>query len=211
MAVSTQPRSAAKRSGKTVDVDFYFDPVCPWAWRTSLWMREVAKVRPVNIHWKFLSLESINTTRPGGQVKDTHLTARDPFKVMALARRELGDDAVDRLYLAFGRARHDRKENIGEREVILAAIEEAGLDKNLFDRALADDGIKQELDREQEQIASRGGFGVATLVVGDNDPIFGPVINPVPQGEEAGEMWDHVQYFIGRPEFFELKREIRRS
>lgn len=210
MAVSTEARGATQRTGKTQAIDFYFDPVCPWAWRTSLWIREVAKVRPLTIHWKFLSLESINTTRPGGQVKESHLTARDPFKVMLLARREQGDDAVDRLYLAFGKARHERQQNLGQREVILAAIEEAGLDQDLLDRALADPSVKEELDREQEQIAAKGGFGVATIVVEGFDPIFGPVINPPVLGEAAGEMWDHLEYFIRRPEFFELKREIRR-
>jgi 2-hydroxychromene-2-carboxylate isomerase len=210
MAVSTEARSATERTGKTQEINFYFDPVCPWAWRTSLWIREVAKVRPINIHWKFLSLESINTTRPGGQVKESHLTARDPFKVMLLARRELGEEAVDKLYLAFGKARHDRKENFGEREVILAALDEAGLERGLLDRALADASIQDELAQEQEQIASKGGFGVATIEIEGFDPMFGPVINPVPQGEDAGEMWDHFEYFIRKPEFFEMKREIRR-
>ena len=210
MAVSARDRTASAKKGKTQEIDFYFDPVCPWAWRTSLWIREVAKVRPITIHWKFLSLESINTTRPGGQVKESHLTARDPFKVMALVRREEGDEAVDRLYLALGRARHDRKENFGERDVLLACLDESGLDRGLLDRALADESIKQEIDREQEAIAAIGGFGVPTIVLEGFDPLFGPVINPVPTGEDAGQMWDHFEYFLRRPDFFELKREIRR-
>jgi predicted DsbA family dithiol-disulfide isomerase len=210
MAVSTQRKSATERKGKTQEIDFYFDPVCPWAWRTSVWIREVAKVRPISIRWKFLSLESITTTRPGGQVKESHLTARDPFKVMALVRRELGEEAVDRLYLALGQARHDRKENFGERDVLLACLDQAELDRGLLDRALADPSLKQELEQEQEAIAQVGGFGVPTVVVEGFDPLFGPVINPVPTGEEAGEMWDHMEYFIRRPDFFELKREIRR-
>src|SRR2546422_11346933 len=104
MATVTQKVPSQSEMTQKQAVDFYFDPVCPWAWRTSLWIREVAKVRPVTVHWKFLSLESINTTRPGGQVKDSHLTARNPFKVMALVRRELGDEAVSQLYLALGQA-----------------------------------------------------------------------------------------------------------
>ena len=124
MAVSTAPRGATEKSGQTTEIDFYFDPGCPWAWRTSLWIREVAKVRPVTIHWKFLRLESINTTR-GGEVKQGHIQARDSFKLMALARREQGDEAIDRLYLALGQAKHDRKENLAERDVLLRAIAEA--------------------------------------------------------------------------------------
>jgi predicted DsbA family dithiol-disulfide isomerase len=210
MAVHTDSRGVSVQQGKPQDIDFYFDPVCPWAWRTSLWIREVAKVRPISVHWKFLSLELINSTRPGGQVKDSHLSARDPFRVMALARRQQGDDAVDRLYSAFGEARHERKENIGERDVILACLEQAGLDGGLLDHALADESTRQEIQREEEAIAEVAGFGVPTIVIDGFDPMFGPVINPVPSGEEAGLMWDHTEYFIRRQDFFELKREKRR-
>jgi predicted DsbA family dithiol-disulfide isomerase len=210
MAVHTDSRDVSVQQGKPQDIDFYFDPVCPWAWRTSLWIREVAKVRPISVHWKFLSLELINSTRPGGQVKDSHLSARDPFRVMALARRQQGDDAVDRLYSAFGEARHERKENIGERDVILACLEQAGLDRGLLDRALADESTREEIQHEEEAIAEVAGFGVPTIVIEGFDPMFGPVINPVPSGEEAGLMWDHTEYFIRRQDFFELKREKRR-
>jgi predicted DsbA family dithiol-disulfide isomerase len=210
MAVSTETRTATESRGKTQHVDFYFDPVCPWAWRTSLWIREVAKVRPITVHWKFLSLELINTTRPGGQVKDSHLSARDPFRVMALARREQGDEAVDRLYIALGQARHERNENIGEREVILACLDQARLEGSLLDRALADESTKQEIQQEEEAIAEVGGFGVPTIVIDGFDPMFGPVINPVPEDEEAGVMWDHTEFMIRCRGFFELKRDIRR-
>jgi predicted DsbA family dithiol-disulfide isomerase len=207
MAVSTERRAAMESRGKTLEVDFYFDPLCPWAWRTSLWMREVMKVRPVTVRWKFLSLEWINLARPDGNPKETQRRARDPFRVMALARREHGDEAVNRLYLAFGHARHDRDENIGERDVIRRCIAEAGFDASLLERAMADDTTRREVRADEEAIATMGAFGVPTLVIGDSLPLFGPVINPVVTGEEAGEMWDHTAYFVQRRDFFELKRE----
>jgi 2-hydroxychromene-2-carboxylate isomerase len=210
MAVSTAPQSATEKSGQTTEIDFYFDPGCPWAWRTSLWIREVAKVRPVTVHWKFLRLESINTTRPGGEVKEGHIQARDSFKLMALARREQGDEAVDRLYLALGQARHERKQNLAERQVLLGCLEQAGLEASLLDRALADASLAAELEQEETSIETAGGFGVPTIVLAGRDPLFGPVVNPPASGEEAGEMWDHFVYFLNRPDFFELKREIRR-
>ena len=211
MVVSTRSRGAKDERTKTLDIDFYFDPVCPWAWRTSLWIREVARVRPITIHWKFLSLEYINTHRPGGHVRESHVTARDGFKLMTLARREHGDEAVDKLYLALGQARHDRKENLGDREVLLRALDEAGLERGLLDRALADETLAAEFEQEQVHISSLGGFGVPTIVIAGCDLMFGPVINPVATGEEAGEMWDHTEYYIRRQDFFELKREIRRG
>src|SRR5829696_2609642 len=102
-------------NGSGQQVQFYFDILCPWAWRTSLWIREVAKVRPIDVHWKFLSLEEVNRTT--GAMKESHTTSRGPFRTMVLVRRQGGDDAVDRLYLALGRARHERKEEMNDPSV----------------------------------------------------------------------------------------------
>lgn len=201
---------AAERHGSGVQtVEFYFDPICPWAWRTSLWIREVRNVRPVAVNWRFLSLELINTRREGGEVRETHRMSRVPFDLLALARREHGEDGVDRLYLALGQARHERKEDISQREVLAAALEAAGLDPALLERALADASLAQEVEREHEAIAARGAFGVPTLVLDGCAPMFGPVINPVPTGEAAGLLWDHVRYLLEQPGFYELKRAIR--
>jgi 2-hydroxychromene-2-carboxylate isomerase len=185
-------------------VDFYFDPMCPWAWRTSLWIREVARVRPVDVRWKFMSLEEIN--RPLGTVKESHPQARAPFRTMVLARRLGGEEAVDKLYAALGQARHVEKKNLGEAEVIKAALEQAGLNTSLLDEALSDPSTEQEYLAEHKAIAERGGFGVATIVIDGGEPIFGPVIEPVPSGEEAGRMFDHVVALSQFDHFYELKR-----
>lgn len=89
-------------------VDFYLDPACPWAWRTSLSMREVARVRPVDVRWKCLSLEEINRVR--GTLREAHQASRAPFRALVLARRTGGQPAIDRLYAALGAARHDRED-----------------------------------------------------------------------------------------------------
>ncbi len=194
---------AAKGNGRT-SVDFYFDPLCPWAWRTSLWVREVAKVRPIDVHWKFLSLEEIN--RGTDHARDSQRASRAPFRTMTLARRLGGEDAIDRLYLALGKARHERKEDLAEVSVVKASLEEAGLSSSLYDEALGDPSTEREYAAEHKLIAEQGGFGVATLVIDGGPPIFGPVINPVPSGEEAGELFDHVAALSKDKYFFELKR-----
>ncbi len=190
-------------NGRT-SVDFYLDPVCPWSWRTSLWIREVAKVRPIDIHWKFLSLEEIN--RAAGTLKESHPQSRGPFRVMTLARRKHGDEAVDKLYLAFGEARHDRQEDLSDEAVTRSAIEEAGFSPSLLDEALNDPSTQEEYLAEHKVVVERGGFGVATLEIDGSDPIFGPVINPVPDGEEAGKLFDHVAAMSTLKYFYEIKR-----
>ena len=190
------------------EVRFYFDPICPWAWRTSLWIREVRQVRPVRVCWSFLTLDGINRAA-GNPPKESHQQSLKSFRVLALARRVGGDAAVDRLYLALGRARHERRQHLGEMAVLEAALDEAGLDRGLLDAALADPSTEEEVQEEHAAIAAAGGFGVPTLVVDGAAPMFGPVIDAVPTGEAAGELWDHVAWLIRQPHFFELKREGR--
>jgi predicted DsbA family dithiol-disulfide isomerase len=192
-------------NGKAQEVQFYFDPICPWAWRTSLWIREAAKVRPIDVRWKFLSLDLVNRAA-GNEPKPGHLQSWKPFRAMALARRQGGQEAVDRLYLAIGRARHERQEPLGDEGMIAAALDEAGLDRGLLAAALADASTEQEVREEHAGIAATGGFGVPTLVVDGVKPLFGPVIDDVPEGEAAGELWDRVRWLMDHPNFLELKR-----
>ncbi len=193
-------------SGRSV-VDFYFDPVCPWAWRTSRWIREVARVRPVEVHWKCLSLEEIN--RAPGTLRDEHARSRRPFRTLVLARRRGGADAIDRLYAALGAARHERKQDLGDPATVKAALVEAGLSDGLYDEALGDPTTEREYLAEHAAVAERGGFGVPTLVIDGGAPIFGPVIDPVPVDEEAGVLFDHVAGLSRVSTFFELKRNRR--
>jgi 2-hydroxychromene-2-carboxylate isomerase len=187
-------------------VDFYLDTACPWSWRTAVWMHEVARVRPVDVHWKFFSLEEVN--RPAGAVRDGHIASRRTFRTMVLGRRRGGDQAVDALYQAFGTARHEHKKELDE-STTRACIEQAGFPMSWLDEAMADPSTEEEYLAEHRAIAARGCFGVASLVIDGSEPVFGPVIVPVPTGEEAGELWDHVKWMSTRRYFFELKRTRR--
>jgi 2-hydroxychromene-2-carboxylate isomerase len=186
-------------------IAFYFDPTCPWAWRTSLWIREVERVRPIRVAWRLFSLYGINTTT-GDQLKPSHLRSRETFRALTLARREGGDDAIGRLDLALGRARHERDEDLGSPAVMQAAIAAAALDPTLPERALDDPTTDQEWQDEHAAAVTMGIFGVPTLIAGDAAPVFGPVIDQVPMGEAAGQLWDHTLWYSHQPYFYELKR-----
>lgn len=190
------------------EVVFYFDPVCPWAWRASLWIREVAKVRNFKVNWKFLSLSAVNAGQDS--LKEAHSQSLPLFRAMALARRTGGEEAVDRLYLALGKARHERKEEFTNPATVTAALQEAGFDEELLARALEDSTTLDEVQAEHSQAVSLKGFGVPTLVIkanGQESPaMFGPVISKVLGGEEAGQLWDRIEWLMWQPDFFELKR-----
>ncbi len=188
---------------------FYFDPVCPWAWRTSLWIREVAKVRPLSVEWDFLSLQAVNSGKE--TLKDTHFRSEGIFRTMALVRRQYSPEEanklIDKLYLEIGQACHDRKEDIGQPEPVKAALQSAGLDPALYEQAMQDPATLDDVQQAHSRSVELGSFGVPSLMLPENTKTtFGPVIDRVPTGEDAGQLWDHVAWMMGRPEFFELKR-----
>ena len=191
-------------SNGATSIDFYLDTACPWSWRTSVWIREARKVRPIDIRWKFFSLEEVN--KPMNTVKEGHIASRRTFRTMVLARRRHGEDAVDKLYWEFGQAKHERGEDLADEAVVRSCIEAAGFSPSLLDEALADPTTEQEYLDEHKAIAEKGAFGVASLVIEGSEPLFGPVIIPVPEGEEAGELWDGIKLMSTKKYFYELKR-----
>jgi predicted DsbA family dithiol-disulfide isomerase len=187
----------------TTRLTFYFDPLCPWAWLTSLWIREVRRHRPIEVEWKFFSLAGVNEREDKWH---------GPLRIAALARREGDNDAVDRVYLALGRLFHERTDSF---EIIddLATVArpylvDVGLDPDLATRALSDQSTVDDVVNEQKDaIDHLGAFGVPWLVIGDEEyGFFGPVINEALLGEEALALWDHFLFMGTRPYLFELKR-----
>jgi predicted DsbA family dithiol-disulfide isomerase len=187
-------------------VTFYFDPICPFAYKTSLWIREARAVRPIEIDWRFLSLRAINEKT--GKLKESHSMSIPSFRVMAKARREKGEECIDVLYAHIGRLRHEEKMDISQHDVIAQAVRESGLDPAIVDRALNDDSTLVDVEDDHNSGVVKGAFGVASIEInGDKRAFFGPVLSEVPTGERAGELWDHFAWMISQPEFFEIKRE----
>jgi hypothetical protein len=89
----------------SADIRFYFDPVCPFAWLTSKWVRMVAAQRDYAIDWRFISLRMINsgidyeTHFPAGY-EEGHTSGLRLLRVAARARAEHGRAAVGPFYEA---------------------------------------------------------------------------------------------------------------
>src|SRR5690242_291465 len=189
-------------------INFHFDPLCPLAWRTALWIREVRKVRPIDITWRFFSLEVVN--RKEGVVPDFQNDGSwAAERTLALARRQGGNDAVERLYLALGAAQHGRRESIKQLGILRAAAQQANLDSAIVDEALADEStINDVLADHEEAVRRYRAFGVLTIAIEGLDVgFYGPIIQDVPRGDDAGEMWDYTSWALRQPNLFELKRD----
>jgi predicted DsbA family dithiol-disulfide isomerase len=188
-------------------INFHFDPLCPLAWRTALWVREVREVRPVDIHWRLFSLEVVN--RKEGVEPDYVSNGWTALRTLALARRLKGNEAIEKLYIALGNAQHGRREGIRERSVVEACAQEAGLGEGFVATALSDESTIQDvLNDHQEAVKRYHAFGVPTIAIEGSDVgYYGPIIHTVPSGQEAAELWDYTAWALKQPNIFELKRD----
>lgn len=188
-------------------INFHFDPQCPLAWRTALWVREVHQIRPVSIDWRLFSLEIVN--RKEGVQPDYISSGWLALRSLALARRLRGNEGIEKLYVALGNAAHGRKESIREQSVVAACAREAGFGENFVETVLADEQTIQEVAADHEEAVKRyHAFGVPTIAFEGSDVgFYGPIIHSVPTGDEAGELWDYTAWALRQPNIFELKRD----
>ncbi len=204
------------------DLNFYFDPVCPFAWLTSTWVRQVAAQRDYAVDWRFISLRLLNAhidyaTHFPPDYEAGHTAGLRLLRVASRVRAEHGRAAVGPLYEAFGRHIFEADQQPdpavgGSRDYAAAILAEVGLPAALADAvddASADAGIQAETD---EALALTG-KDVGTPILHFRPPeglaFFGPVISRRPSDAEAVELWDHVVALAGFPGFAELKRSLR--
>jgi 2-hydroxychromene-2-carboxylate isomerase len=192
-------------------VRFHFDPLCPWAWQSSKWIREVEKVRDIEVEWRLFSLQLIND-KGEDPLADVHVRGTPALRTMALVRREGGNHAVGRVYEELGKRIHEDPSEDLDQAAVRSSLVDSGLDPSIVDRALDDDSTMEDIRAEHEAAVSEAGaFGVPTIVLATGQGMFGPVIARAPTGEAAGELWDHVEWMIRQDGFFELKRERDRK
>ncbi|MFD0774445.1 disulfide bond formation protein DsbA [Streptomonospora algeriensis] len=200
-----------RASGETVSVDFWFDPLCPWAWITSRWLLEVEKVRPVRPRWHVMSLSVLNE---GRDLSEEYRTVMQEgwgaVRICIAAEQRFGGDVLGPLYTALGTRFHHRKEP-REAETYRAALAEAGLPEDLAEAAEST-GYDEALRRSHHDGMGRVGYEVGTPVISvQGVSFFGPVVTPAPTGEDAARLWDGVLLVAGTDGFFELKRSRDRA
>lgn len=205
------------------DLDFFFDPVCPWAWITSRWVVEVQQLRHYDVQWKFISLKFLNEDKmdyakmPEGY-KEVHAAGTNGLRVAARARAEQGNDAAGTVYTALGTSLHNRE----ERTMFVADIvghigrllTEAGLPSEWAESA-NDASFDAQIRSETELALDRTGKDVGTPILTFNPgatnegSFFGPVISNIPRGGEALKLWDAVETLATMSGMAELKRSLR--
>jgi 2-hydroxychromene-2-carboxylate isomerase len=194
-------------------INFHFDPVCPWAWLTSRWAARLEELGAIELDWRFFSLGIVNL-KPGEADGPQPVGYSGPaLQMLALARRQGGKELVAKLYTELGRLIHHEGRRLSEDQgpaVIEAAMTAAGMDP--ADRAAhaTDHDLWQTVVADHRSaVLSCEAFGVPTLILdgGRGPSLFGPVVTAVPDDDEALELLQDVVRMARRPYLLELKRE----
>lgn len=209
------------------DLEFFFDPVCPFCWVTSRWVVNVTRQRPLEVIWRPLSLRILNEpigyeTRPAGY-PDAHQRGLEMVRVVDAAREAHGPLVVGDLYTAMGEAVWSVPapeeatfeailEQTRRRRDLPAILAHAGLPEELA-VAAHDERRDAALRAETQEAVDRAGGGVGTPILSFDPPdgpaFFGPVVDDAPDGEEALRLWEAVTTLAQWRGFAELKRSLR--
>ena len=216
---TTPPERDADRA-----IEFFWDPVCPFAWLASRWIEEVRAETGLTVDWRFISLRLINKDKD----YDTHFPPGYEFghtaglrmlRVAARIRHELGRDALGSVVTAYGESYFDKPKGSGMRDRLstpdhlVEVLTAAGINTE-YASAADDTSWDEMIDAEGEMALSRTGRDVGTPIIsfGDNGlSFFGPVISRIPRGAEAVKLWDSVTTLAAFPGFAEMKRSLRET
>jgi hypothetical protein len=190
-----------------VSITLWFDPSCPFTWRTSRWVREVAARRGEEVTWRFMSLAILNEGKDiPERFRQAHARSLGALRVLAAVDERYGQRAVDRLYTAIGGRVHDQEGELTH-DVLAAALADADLPAELV-RAADDVALDTLVSASHHAGQARVGTetGSPVTAVDDGPGFFGPVISAPPAAEDADRLIEALRLLSSVPEFSELKR-----
>jgi hypothetical protein len=203
MTFSERPRERA---------DFWFDPLCPFAWITSRWMLEVERVRDLDVAWHVMCLSYLNQDKDVSDSYRARLAPGwGPVRVLVAAEERHGSESLLPLYTALGNLIHPKGRWISDepdhgRALVAEALADARLDADLIE-ALEDSSYDNAVVKSHHEGMDQVGDDVGTPTISFNgSAFFGPVLSKIPRGEDAGRLWDACVAVASVPYFYEIKR-----
>lgn len=196
---------------RPASVDFHFDLMCPFAYFTSQWIREVRELTGTAVNWRFFSLEEVNRAEGKKHPWEREWSYGWSMLRVGAALRRKDMALLDAWYAAAGRALHVEGKKPHRPEVARQLVSELGLDPAIVDEAIADPTTGDEVLADHRRVVEAGGYGVPTLFFPGGQCLFGPVLIDPPSGEAALRLWDAVAAWTEFPHLYELQRPKSRS
>ncbi len=186
--------------------DFWFDPLCPFAWITSRWIREVEHVRDIEVRWHVMSLAHLNKDKDIPDDYREMLRGKEkPVRVAIKVAQDYDNAKLGEWYTAIGTRRHNNGEEL-DRDMVAASLANVGLPADMIE-AWDDETLDDDVAKSHHEGMDAVGDDVGTPTIHINDTaFFGPVLTKIPRGEDAGRLWDGAVAVAAYPYFFELKR-----
>lgn len=189
-----------------VTVDFHFDPMCPFAYQTSRWIRHVRTELGLTVHWRFFSLEEVNRFEGKKHPWEREWSyGWSLMRIGAMLRRR-SMDLLDDWYAATGRLLHDEGGKPHDPAVARTLLAGIGVEPELLDAALADETTHDDVRADHQRVIDAGGFGVPTMFLPGDHCLFGPVLVDPPAGQDALRLWQLVTGMAEFPHVYELQR-----
>ncbi len=192
-----------------MEATFFFDPACPFTWRTSRWLVRVAPTRGVTLRWRAFSLSILNEGKVPEQYRPMMEASSRALRLVEALRADRRHDDIATFYTELGSRTHEAGAQLTD-EIVVAAAEAAGIadPKTVLDDASWDEAVRES---HAEAVESAGpDIGSPVLMIeGASRGVHGPIIGDVPAEEEARQIWDAVVTLVRSETFFEVKRGRR--
>ena len=191
-----------------MEATYFFDPACPFTWRTSRWLVGVAPEREVTVRWRSFSLSILNGGNVPDQYKPMMEASTHALRLVEALRADHRNDDIGAFYLEIGNRTHEAGTTISD-DIVVAAAEAAGIENP---KSILEDPTWDEAVRESHELAfSSAGPDIGSpvlMVEGADRGVHGPIIGLTasPDLDEALAIWDAVVPLVRSTTFFELKR-----
>lgn len=190
----------------TTKADFWFDPLCPFAWITSRWIREVEQHRDIEVTWHVMSLAYLNKDKDiPDSYREMLAEADKPVRVAIKIAQDHDNATLGEWYTAIGTRRHNNSEEL-DRDTVAASLADVGLPAELIE-AWDDESLDAAVAASHHEGMDAVGDDVGTPTIHiEGAAFFGPVLSKIPRGQDALDLWDGTVAVAKFPYFFELKR-----
>jgi predicted DsbA family dithiol-disulfide isomerase len=189
-----------------MEATYYFDPACPFTWRTSRWLLGVAPHRDVTVRWRAFSLSILNGDDVPEQYKPMMAASSRALRLVEALAADRRNDEVAAFYTELGTRTFERDTPISD-DVVVAAAEAAGVSDptSVLDDPAWDEAVRAS---HEKAYASAGpGIGSPVLEIeGAARGVHGPIIGAVPGTDEGLAIWDALVTLSRSETFFEIKR-----